>query len=251
MSEQSLQGRTALVTGGGAGLGRASALALAREGAHVALLDIDGAAAEESAALVAQVGVKSLGVAVDVSDGAAMSAALDRVRERLGTPLVVFSNAGIGTPPALFEHETFDGWRRHFAVHVDGTFHTVHGCLPAMVQARWGRIVCTSSVAATMGIKGTVAYSAAKGALLGFVRSLALEYASKGITVNAVAPGFIDTAMFRAVGGNAIAQVEAGIPMKHQGRPEDIAAAVAYLCAESGRYLTGQIISPNGGIWFP
>ena len=245
MSGQSLQGRTALVTGGGAGLGRASALALAREGANVALLDIDPAAAEESAVLVAQVGVKSAAVAVDVSD------ALAQVRERLGAPLVVFSNAGIGTPPALFEHETYEGWRRHFAVHVDGTFHTVQGCLPAMVQARWGRIVCTSSIAATMGIRGTVAYSAAKGALLGFVRSLALEVASKGITVNAVAPGFIDTAMFRAVGGDAIAQVEAGIPMKHQGRPEDIAAAVAYLCAESGRYMTGQIISPNGGIWLP
>ncbi|MBI3992290.1 MAG: SDR family oxidoreductase [Candidatus Lambdaproteobacteria bacterium] len=251
MSGQSLRGRTALVTGGGAGLGRASALALAREGADVALLDINGAAAEESAGLVARVGVRSLAVAVDVSDGAAMAMALAQVRERLGAPLVVFSNAGIGTPPALFEHETYEGWRRHFAVHVDGTFHTVHGCLPAMVQARWGRIVCTSSVAATMGIRGTVAYSAAKGALLGFVRSLALEYATKGITVNAVAPGFIDTAMFRAVGEDAVSQVEASIPMKRQGQPEDIAAAVAYLCAESGRYMTGQIISPNGGVWFP
>ena len=245
MSEQTLKGKTALVTGGGAGIGRASAVALAKEGADVAVLDIDGDAAEATASLVEQCGAKAAAVKTDVSDGAAVDEAVRHVRAALGHPLVVYSNAGIGNTPLLFENDTFEHWRRQFAVHVDGTFHTVHQCLPAMVEAGWGRIVCTSSVAATMGIKGVVAYSAAKGALLGFVRSLALEYAAKGITVNAVAPGFIDTAMLEELGSGAVEQLEQMVPMKRGCTVEDLMKAVFYLVAQ--KYETGQALPVTGG----
>jgi 2-hydroxycyclohexanecarboxyl-CoA dehydrogenase len=251
MTEPTLVGRVAVITGGGAGIGRAAALTLADEGADVALFDIDLDGAQETAKLVQAKGRKAMAAAVDVSDGDAVQAGLEAARTALGTPLILFSNAGIGNKPTLFEKETFEGWKRMFSVHVDGAFHTTHAMLPGMLQAGWGRIVVTSSIAATMGIKGVVSYGAAKAALIGFVRNLALEYAAKGITVNAVAPGYIDTAMFRAVGEGYTDKVEATIPMRHRGQPEDIAAAVGYLCSERGRYMTGQILSPNGGIWLP
>lgn len=250
MNAGSLKGKVAVITGGAAGIGRAAALALAEDGADIAVMDINLEGARETASLVERAGRKATAAAVDVSDGDSVREGLKAISSILGTPLILFSNAGIGNAPNKFENETFEGWKRHFAVHVDGAFHTVHQMLPGMIRAEWGRIVVTSSIAATMGIKGVVSYSAAKGALLGMTHSLALEYASKGITVNAVAPGYIDTAMFRAVGGEAVAMVEGTIPMKHLGESEDIAQAVAYLCSEKGRYMTGQTISPNGGIWF-
>jgi NAD(P)-dependent dehydrogenase (short-subunit alcohol dehydrogenase family) len=251
MSAGSLKGKVAVITGGAAGIGRAAALALAADGADIGVMDINLEGAQETVSLVEQAGCKATAAAVDVSDGDSVREGLKAISSALGTPLVLFSNAGIGNTPIKFENENFEEWKRQFAVHVDGAFHTVHQMLPGMVSAEWGRVVLTSSIAATMGIKGAVSYSAAKGALLGMTHSLALEYASKGITVNAVAPGFIDTAMFHEVGGKVVAMVEGTIPMKHLGEPEDIAQAVAYLCSEQGRYMTGQVISPNGGIWFP
>ncbi len=249
--EQGLQGKTALVTGAARGIGRAICLALAAEGAHIAALDLNGEGAEETAALAAGHGVKSLACKTDVSDYDAVKSALEAVRGALGDPLVVVCNAGIAGTPTLFRNETKEAWKRQFEVHVDGAYHCMRETIDPMLDAGWGRIVCTSSIAARVGWRGGAAYAAAKAALLGLVRTVALECASKGVTVNAVLPGVIDTDMAREALEKVRDRVEASIPMKRVGRPEDIANAVAFLCSERGGYLTGQSISPNGGMWMP
>jgi 2-hydroxycyclohexanecarboxyl-CoA dehydrogenase len=239
----------ALVTGGARGIGRAICLALAGEGAAVSALDVNGPGADETAAMARERGVPALGLEADVSDYDAVKAALAEVRGRLGEPLIVVSNAGIAGEPALFRDETKAAWKRQFEVHVDGTFHCVRETLNPMLQAGWGRIVMISSIAARVGWRGGASYAAAKGALLGLMRTLALECAGKGVTVNAVLPGVIDTEMSRQALVKVRDRIEAAIPMKRVGQPEDIAQAVAYLCSEQAAYITGQCLSPNGGMW--
>lgn len=251
MVNQDLQGRVALVTGAAAGIGRACAIALARQGADVAVLDLNGPGAQETAAMITALGRKALAVPCDVSDAAAVHAAVEQTRAKLGEPLIVVSNAGIGGVASLFRNERKENWDRIFAVHVNGAYHCVRETINPMLEANWGRVVLISSVAATLGWKGAAGYAAAKAALLGFMRSLALETASKGVTSNAVCPGVVDTALMREGTARVRDQLEASIPMRRIGQPEDIAEAVAYLCSERGGYMTGQIISPNGGLWMP
>jgi NAD(P)-dependent dehydrogenase (short-subunit alcohol dehydrogenase family) len=249
MNRDGMAGRVALVSGGARGIGRAICLALAREGALVAPLDLNGPGAEETAALAREAGVKSSGFTADVSDYDAVKAALARVRERLGEPAIVVCNAGIGGEPSLFRDENKAAWKRQFEVHVDGAYHCIRETLNPMLESGWGRIVIISSIAARLGWRGGAAYAAAKGALLGLMRTLALECAGKGITVNAVLPGVIDTDMSRQVLVKVRQKLEAAIPMKEVGQPEDIANAVAYLCSDGAAYVTGQCLSPNGGMW--
>jgi NAD(P)-dependent dehydrogenase (short-subunit alcohol dehydrogenase family) len=249
MVNQDLQGKVALVTGGAAGIGRAVALALARLGADVAVLDLNGAGAQETVNLVQALGRKGAALPCDVSDYDAVRAAVEQTRAKLGDPLIVICNAGIAGVASLFRNERKDNWDRLFAVHVDGAYHCVRETINPMLEAGWGRVVVVSSVAATLGWKGASSYAAAKAALLGFMRSLALECASKGVTSNAVCPGVVDTALMREGTAGIREQLAAAIPMRRIGQPEDIAEAVAYLCSERGAYVTGQIISPNGGMW--
>jgi len=251
MVNQDLHGKLALVTGGAAGIGRACALALARQGADIAVLDLNGAGAAETAAQVEALGVRALALPTDVSDEAAVHASLERVRVRLGTPLIVVCNAGVAGVASLFRNERKENWDRLFAVHVYGAYHCVRETINPMIEGGWGRVVVISSVAATLGWKGAAGYAAAKAALLGFMRSLALECASRGVTANAICPGVVDTALMREGIAKVREEIEAAIPMRRIGQPEDIAAAVAYLCSERGGYVTGQIISPNGGMWMP
>jgi NAD(P)-dependent dehydrogenase (short-subunit alcohol dehydrogenase family) len=249
MNAEARAGRVALVTGGARGIGRAICLALAREGAAVAAMDLNGPGAEETAALARGLGVPAFGVSADVSDYDAVKAALARIREQLGDPSIVVCNAGIAGEPALFRDETKAAWKRQFEVHVDGAYHAIRETLHPMLQSGWGRIVVISSIAARLGWRGAASYAAAKGALLGLMRTLALECASKGITVNAVLPGVIDTEMSRTALVKVRDKLEAAIPMKYVGEPEDIANAVAFLCSDRASYITGQCISPNGGMW--
>ena len=251
MVNQDLQGKVALVTGAAAGIGRACALALARAGADVAVMDLNGAGARETAAMAEAVGRNALALATDVSDEHAVRAAIDRTRASLGVPSIVVCNAGIGGVASLFRNEQKENWDRLFAVHVYGAYHCVRETINPMLEQGWGRVVLISSVAAQLGWKGAAGYAAAKAALLGFMRSLALECASRGVTANAICPGVIDTALMREGIAKVRDQIEAAIPMRRIGQPEDIAGAVAYLCSERGSYLTGQIISPNGGMWLP
>jgi 2-hydroxycyclohexanecarboxyl-CoA dehydrogenase len=251
MVNQDLHGKLALVTGGAAGIGRACALALARQGADIAVLDLNGAGACETAAQVEALGLRALALPTDVSDGDAVRASLERVRARLGPPLIVVCNAGVAGVASLFRNERKENWDQLFGVHVYGAYHCVRETINPMIEGGWGRVVMISSVAATLGWKGAAGYAAAKAALLGFMRSLALECASRGVTANAVCPGVVDTALMREGIAKVREQIEAAIPMRRIGQPEDIAAAVAYLCSERGGYVTGQIISPNGGMWMP
>ena len=249
MSPAELKGRVALVTGGARGIGRAIAQALAAQGAAIAVMDINGAGAAETAALVGRQGVPAHVVTADVSDYDAVKAGLAAIRAALGAPSIVVCNAGIAGEPTLFREETKAAWTRNFQVNVDGTFHCLRETFPAMLQTGWGRIVVISSIAATVGWRGASSYAAAKAALLGLMRTLALEGASKGVTANAVLPGVVDTEMARQSLVKVRDKVEAAIPMKRIGRPEDIANAVAFLCSERAAFITGQCLSPNGGMW--
>lgn len=251
MHEQTLLGRLALVTGGGAGIGRACALALAQEGADIAVMDLNGDSAAETVQLVLSEGRRAHAVTCDVSDYDAVKDALADIRATLGTPLLTICNAGIAGESRMFHKEQKENWKRLFEVHVDGAYHCIRETVESMREAQWGRIICISSIAATMGLRGAASYASAKAALLGLVRTLANENAPLGITANAICPGFIETAMMRDVPETALQKSLALVPMKTAGQPDDIANAVAYLCSERGRYMTGQILSPNGGVWMP
>lgn len=248
---QNLRGKVALVTGAAAGIGRACALALARQGAQIAVMDLNGPGAQDTVEQVEALGGRALALPTDVSDADAVRSSMDQTRAKLGTPLIVVCNAGIGGVASLFRNERKENWDKLFSVHVYGAYHCVRETINPMLELGWGRVVLISSVAAQLGWKGAAGYAAAKAALLGFMRSLALECASRGVTANAICPGVIDTALMREGIAKVREQVEASIPMRRIGQPNDIAWAVAYLCSEQGGYLTGQIISPNGGMWMP
>ena len=214
-------------------------------------MDLNGPGAEETGELLVRAGVKHCAVIADVSDYDAVKAGLERVRFTLGDPQIVVCNAGIAGPPSLFRNETKENWKRQFEVHVDGAYHCIRETINPMLDKGWGRIVCTSSIAATLGWRGAGSYAAAKGALIALVRTIAREYAAKGVTANAVLPGVIDTPLAREGIENVRDQVLAAIPMGRMGEPEDIAQAVAFLCSDRAAYVTGQFISPNGGMWMP
>ncbi|MCZ6474175.1 MAG: SDR family NAD(P)-dependent oxidoreductase [SAR324 cluster bacterium] len=251
MSERNLKGKVALVTGGAAGIGRAICIALAELGADIAVMDVNGDGAKETAQLAAGQGVRQIAVNADVSDYEAVKAGLEQVRSALGDPQIMICNAGIAGAPSLFRNENKENWKRQFEVHVDGAYHCIRETINPMLERGWGRIVCTSSVAATLGWRGAASYAAAKGALIALVRTLALEYAAKGVTANAVLPGVIETELMREGIEKVRDQVVGSIPMGRIGEPEDIANAVAFLCSDRAAYLTGQMISPNGGMWIP
>ncbi|MBI1986742.1 MAG: SDR family oxidoreductase [Nitrospinae bacterium] len=246
MSE--LTGRIALVTGGGSGIGRATALVFARAGADLIINDISPERAEGVASEVADLGRKALAIPADVADLGAVEAMAGQALKSFGKVDIVVNNAGIGVE-VPFHKMSKEEWERMFAVHVGGTFHCTRSLLPQMMERRWGRIISISSVAGLMGEVGLVHYSAAKAAILGFTKALAREMASYGITVNAIAPGLIDTPLARSIQPELWQKFVSASPVGHEGKPEDIAHACAYLASEGASFVTGQVLSPNGGIW--
>ena len=241
----SLKGKVAVVTGGGSGIGRAICLQLATDGAAISVWDLNGDGAEETAGLIREAGGKALAITVDASAAAAIAAAADRTRAELGPITVLVNNAGI-TGTDDFQTITLDHWERMLRINLTGPFLCTQAVIPDMLAAGWGRIVNISSSSTQTGAAGMAHYVASKGGLIGMSKSLAMEYAARGITVNNVPPGFIDTPMLRAspvdVDGYA-----ATMPMKRPGQPEDIAAAVSYLASEAAKYVTGHTLSVNGG----
>jgi 2-hydroxycyclohexanecarboxyl-CoA dehydrogenase len=242
-------GRTALVTGGGSGIGRAVSKRLARDGAPVAVLDINREGAEDTVAQIGAAGGRGVAIAADVASTASVAAAFERARAALGPLAVLVNVAGIGEY-APFTEMTEAQWDRMIAVHLKGTYNCTRAALPDMLVAGWGRIVSTASVAGLNGGgPGLAHYAAAKGGIIGFTKALAHELGPAGITVNCIAPGLIDTPMVAgAMVSDAIRTIAVdGAPVRRIGVPDDIAAAAAYLVSEEASFVTGQVLSPNGG----
>jgi 2-hydroxycyclohexanecarboxyl-CoA dehydrogenase len=243
---------TAIVTGGGSqrGIGRATAHALAAAGWNIAILDLDEAAAKDAAHDVARRrGVQALGLSCDVTDEESVEAALAALDGSTPPIGALVNNAGI-TSPTRFLDVTGAEWDRIFAVNVRGAYNITRRVTPGMAERGFGRIVFLSSVSAERGggVFGDVAYSAAKAAQLGFARALAREVGPKGVTVNSVAPGLIDTDITGgALEGERKAQLVAGIPVGRNGNVQDVADLITYLCREESGYITGVTYDVNGG----
>ncbi len=245
------EARSAIVTGGGSGIGLAISERLAADGIAVAVLDREGEAADEAAGKIVAAGGTAMGVAADVTDRAAVDAAVEQVGSTLGVPTILVNNAGLdGFSPFL--KLTLEAWNRVLEVNLTGTFQCCQAVLPGMLDAGWGRIVNISSSSAQSGQPLMAHYVASKAGMIGLTKSLALEFGPKGITVNTIPPGFIDTPMLRkseAKGllGEGVEHHEKLTPVRRVGRPEDIAATCAFLVRDEASYITGQVIGVNGG----
>ncbi|MGA8545333.1 MAG: SDR family NAD(P)-dependent oxidoreductase [Mycobacterium sp.] len=242
--------RVAVVTGGASGMGEATCRELGRRGHKVAVLDIDGQAAQRVSAELRAQAVTALGVATDVTDRQAVEEAFAKVRSELGPVTILVTSAGM-VDFAPFIEITPESWARIIDVNLTGTFHCCQVALLDMLAAGWGRIVMISSSSAQRGSPGMAHYAASKGAVITLTKSLAHEYASAGITVNNIPPSGIETPMqhqSQAEGNlpsnDALAR---RIPMKHLGTGADIAAAVGFLCSDDAGFITGQVLGVNGG----
>ena len=245
----SLQGRNALVTGGGSGIGRAIALRLAADGADVAVLDLRPDGARAVADEIARGGRRAAAIAVDVGDAASVTRAVAEARAALGPIHVLVNSAGIADFVTLGDLDE-ERWQRMLNVHLDGTYRVTRAAFADMTAAGWGRIVNIASAAALNGGgPGLAHYAAAKAGIIGFTKALAHELGPAGVTVNAIAPGLIDTPLIHGAGAPAglYDAAVARLPVRRMGQPLDIAAACAYLASDEGGFCTGQVLSPNGG----
>jgi 3-oxoacyl-[acyl-carrier protein] reductase len=243
-----LKDKTALVTGGSRGIGRGIALAFAAEGARVAVVYRGSqAAAEEVAGAVAQAGGVARAYQADVCDAAAAEACVKAVEADLGPIDILVNNAGV-IHDDLFVRLEREAWDAVLATNLGGTYNFCRALAYPMMRRRSGRIINISSVAAEHVNLGQTNYAASKGAINSFTRALAVELASRGVTVNAIAPGFIETDMSAAVRNKAGDLVKKMIPMKRIGTPEDVARVAVFLASADSAYLTGQVLTVDGGL---
>jgi 3-oxoacyl-[acyl-carrier protein] reductase len=254
MGTRRLDGKTALITGASRGIGRAIALRFAAEGCDVAINYLDeagrdnAAEAAEVAREIEALGRRALCVEADVTDVPAVEAMAAQVIEAFGQLDILVNNAGIARDKTLAKLPKAD-WDAVIAVNLTGAYHCAHAVVGHMRERRTGRIISISSVVALMGNIGQTSYAASKAGLIGLTKSLARETARRGVTVNAIAPGFIDTEMTRAIPDDILAQVVGSIPLERLGRPEDVAHAAAFLASDEAAYITGHVLSVNGGLY--
>lgn len=239
--------KTALITGASRGIGRACAIALAREGYNIAINYLNSREKAESLAeqLRAE-GTRAIAAQADVSDADAVAAMCERIASEIGEITLLVNNAGIAQQ-ALFCDITPQDWQRMFDVTVTGAYNCIRAVLPRMIARKSGRIINMSSVWGITGASCEVHYSAAKAALIGLTKALAKEVGPSGITVNCVAPGVIMTGMCAALTDETREALAEETPLGVLGRPEQIAKTVSFLAGEGGDFITGQVISPNGG----
>ena len=244
-----LEGRTALVTGGSRGIGRAIATALAKEGADVAInYQSNDVAAAEVVEEIQQMGRQSLTARADVSDPLETYRMAQAVMEAFGHIDILVNNAGV-TSDKSFINMDYATWRKVLAINLDGVFNCTKVCIDQMVEQSYGRVVNITSVIGQIGNFGQANYAASKAGVAAMTKSLAKELASKGITVNAVAPGFIETEMVLAIPESAQTKLLNLIPLKRFGKAEEVAQMVVFLCSKDGDYVTGAELEVNGGLY--
>lgn len=243
-----LDGRVALVTGAATGLGQAISIALGGRGACVAVSDKPGVSTAETTALVEAQGAEVLAVDLDITDHQQIAAAVSRVTAEWGRLDIVVNNAGINRPVSGLE-ATPETWDEHFAVNVKGGFFVAQAAAPHMIAQGWGRVIFISSQSGLVGVPGQPVYCASKGAVINLVRTLAVEWAPHGVTVNAIAPTFIETNLTRKRLENPEfrAYVLRQIPGGKLAQPDDVAAAAVFLASEQAGMVTGTTLSVDGG----
>jgi 2-hydroxycyclohexanecarboxyl-CoA dehydrogenase len=240
-----LEGKVAVVTGAGSGMGRSIAERFAREGAAVAVWDINGEGAAETAKAITDAGNKGIAITADCSDERAIKAAAARTREEFGPISILVNNAGIG-PFKSYLKISEELWDRTIRINLKGPHLVTREILPDMLAAKWGRVINITSSSTQSGSINQAHYVASKGGLLGFTKALALEFGKSGVTFNMVPPGSIETPMLHGTGVD-IEAIGRSLPVGHLGTGEDIAAACSYLASPDAGYITGQTISVNGG----
>lgn len=243
--DMDLNGQVAIVTGASRGIGAAIADMLAEAGAKVAGTATTQGGAE---AISERLGGDNRGYALDVNDREGATSLVKQVTAELGTPTILVNNAGITRDQILMRMKD-DDWDTIMDTNLRSVFRLSKACLRGMMKARQGRIISIASVVGSMGNAGQSNYAAAKAGMMGFSKSLAREIGSRGITVNVVAPGFIDTDMTRALDDQQRESLVSDIPLQRLGEPEDIAATVVFLASQQGGYITGQTIHVNGGMF--
>ena len=244
----SIEGKIALVTGATRGIGKAIALQLASQGATVVGTATSESGAEQIRASLAEAGNVGTGIVLDVSPAESIAAALADITERFGAPSILINNAGITRDNIMLRMKE-DEWDAVINTNLNSIYRLSKAVLRGMTKARWGRIVNIGSVVGRMGNAGQANYAAAKAGVEGFSRSLAREVGSRGITVNSVAPGFIDTDMTKELSDDHKAMMLANVPVQRLGQPQEISAAVGFLASDAAAYITGETLHVNGGMY--
>ena len=244
-----MKGKIALVTGGSRGIGRAISLKLAEAGCDTAILYAGREdAARQTAADIENLGVRALAVQCDVSDENQVDIAFKHVCDELGVPDILVNNAGI-VRDVLAMRMSAESFRAVLDTNLTGAFNMIHACLPLFIRRRSGRIINISSVSGMMGNPGQANYASSKAGMIGLTKTIAREVASRGITVNAVAPGFIETDMTRSMSESALKSGLSAVPMGRMGSPEDVANAVRFLAGDDEGYITGCVLKVEGGMY--